>query len=208
MPRSIDYVFSMHSPWTYLGHATFHDIAHRHGAAIVYRPVPLGRLFEQTGGLPLPRRHEVRRRYRLVELQRWRAQRNLPLVLQPACLPVDPAPADRLVIGIIATGGDPDRFMRRCFTALWAEERNIGDQTVLAAIAAEAGVAAEASAHAASDEVAARYAANFAESKSQDAFGAPSYVLEGEVFWGQDRLDLLDDALASGRAAYRTASDA
>ena len=55
MPRTIDYYFSLHSPWTYLGHATFLDIAARHGCRIVYRPVPLRAVFDETGGLPLPK---------------------------------------------------------------------------------------------------------------------------------------------------------
>ena len=83
MPRTIDYYFSLHSPWTYLGHATFLDIAARHGCRIVYRPVPLRAVFDETGGLPLPKRHPVRQRYRLMDLQRWRERRGVKLVLQP-----------------------------------------------------------------------------------------------------------------------------
>ncbi|HEX2135940.1 MAG TPA: DsbA family protein, partial [Microvirga sp.] len=83
MPRPIDYYFSLVSPWAYIGHAPFMDIARRHGLAINYKPVSLGRVFTETGGLPLPQRHPVRQRYRLVELQRWRDRRRLSFNIHP-----------------------------------------------------------------------------------------------------------------------------
>ncbi|MFL5325457.1 MAG: DsbA family protein, partial [Microvirga sp.] len=72
MPRTIDYYFSLSSPWAYIGHRLFMTIAERQRVAVNYKPVFLGRVFAQTGGLPLPQRHPVRQRYRLVDLQRWR----------------------------------------------------------------------------------------------------------------------------------------
>ena len=73
MPRKIDVYFSMPSPWTYLGHDRFQEIARRHDAEVAYRPVNLATVVAETGGLPLAQRHVARQNYRLVELQRWRA---------------------------------------------------------------------------------------------------------------------------------------
>ena len=117
MNPAIRCFLSMASPWAYLGHAEFVAIARRHGASIAFVPLPLRRLFPETGGLPLPKRHPVRQRYRLVELQRWRALRGLPLNLEPGSAPMDPEPADRLVLTIQQAGHDPDAFMRGAFAA-------------------------------------------------------------------------------------------
>ena len=76
MSRAIDYYFSLVSPWAFIGHAAFMEIARRHELDINYKPVFLGRVFAETGGLPLDKRHPVRQRYRLVELQRWREKRG------------------------------------------------------------------------------------------------------------------------------------
>ncbi len=202
MAATITYVFTSHSPWTYLGHAAFLDIARRHGAAVEYRPVPLGAIFAETGGQPLAKRHPVRQRYRLVELQRWRARRGLPLNLHPQFFPVDPVLADRLAIAIAEAGGDPDPFLRRVFAAVWAEERNLADPETIADLAAASGIGPELQARAGAPEIAAAYQRNREMAEAAGVFGAPSYILNGELFWGQDRLDLLDDALATGRPPY------
>ena len=202
MAATITYVFTSHSPWTYLGHAAFLDIARRHGAAVEYRPVPLGAIFAETGGQPLAKRHPVRQRYRLVELQRWRARRGLPLNLHPQFFPVDPVLADRLAIAIAEAGGDPDPFLRRVFAAVWAEERNLADPATIADLAAASGIGPELQARAGAPEIAAAYQRNREMAEAAGVFGAPSYILNGELFWGQDRLDLLDDALATGRPPY------
>ncbi|MGX5737127.1 DsbA family protein [Bosea thiooxidans] len=204
MSRSIAYYFSLHSPWTYLGNALFHEIARRHGCRIDYRPMPLRSVFDETGGLPLPKRHPVRQRYRLMDLQRWRERRGRPLVLQPKHFPFDPAQADRMAIAILASGGDPAAFIADVMAGLWERDEDMGKPEALLASAARAGLDGGALLAAAeSQPVRQRYEATLDEAVTAGVFGAPSYVLDGEVFWGQDRLELLDSALASGRAPYR-----
>jgi 2-hydroxychromene-2-carboxylate isomerase len=193
---------SMASPWAYIGHAEFMAIARRHGAAVFFVPLPLRRLFPETGGLPLPKRHPVRQRYRLVELQRWREKRGLPLNLEPRGASIDPEPLDRLVVAIQAAGHDPDPFMRRVFAAYWAEDRNLGDRALVGDMLAEEGLPYELMDQAEGAEIGAAYEANLALALQEGVFGAPSYVLRGEIFWGQDRLTLLDEALASRRAPF------
>jgi 2-hydroxychromene-2-carboxylate isomerase len=204
MARSIDYYFSLHSPWTYLGHATFLDIAKRHGCAIAYRPVPLRAVFDETGGLPLPKRHPVRQRYRLMDLQRWRERRNVPLVLQPKHFPFDPSLADRFLIAIVQAGGDPGRFMAEVMAGVWARDDDMMRPEAIVAVAGATGFDAQVLATAAESEAVGQlYEATIGAAIEAGVFGAPSYVLDGEVFWGQDRLELLDSALASGRSPYR-----
>src|ERR1700761_9701713 len=115
MPRQIDYYFSMNSPWAYIGHKPFRDLAAAHGLKINHKPVVLVDLFSETGGLPLPKRHPVRQRYRMVELQRWRDKRGLQFHLQPAHWPFSPRLADGVVIAAVEAGHDPDRFLQRAF---------------------------------------------------------------------------------------------
>jgi 2-hydroxychromene-2-carboxylate isomerase len=204
MPRTVDYYFSLSSPWAYIGHRLFMDIARRHGVSVNYKPVFLGRVFAQTGGLPLPQRHPVRQRYRLVDLQRWREKRGLSFNLQPKSFPFDVTLADRSVVAIVAQGRDPDPFMRRAMAGVWEEERNLGDPLVIAELAEAAGLDSTSLIEAAQGSMTeAVYALNLENAIAADVFGSPAYVLDGEVFWGQDRLELLDDALTSGRAPYR-----
>lgn len=204
MPRQIDYYFTLLSPWTYLGHGAFIDLARRHGLAVRYRPTPLRSVFDETGGLPLPKRHPVRQRYRVLELQRWRAKRNLPLTLFPKFFPYDVSLADRMVLAVAARGDDPAGFIGEVLADVWAREQDMSRPDLVLAAAARAGLETDGLMEAAQNEAAAQaYQAAIAEAIEAGVFGAPSYVLDGEIFWGQDRLDLLADALASGRAAYR-----
>ena len=198
-PRPITYFFSMSSPWSYFGHARFIALAAHHQLTVAIRPIPLLRLFSETGGLPAPRRHPTRQRYRLIELQRWSAALGIKLNPLPQFFPFDAARLDRLVIAMTLAGHDPNRFMALAWAGIWQQERNLADPAVLADLLAQAE--APASLLAAADDAAshARYEDNLAAALEAGVFGAPCYVLDGEPFWGQDRLSLLDATLVSGR---------
>jgi len=204
MTRQIDYYFSFLSPWSYLGHSEFIAVAEKHAASVLYRPLPLGRLFPETGGLPLAKRHPARQAYRLIELQRWRDKRHIDLALQPKFWPFDASLADRIVIALAAQGADPEGFILPAFASVFATEQNLADESIAAALLTEAGfAAADIIAAAKSDAAVAAYDANLAAATACGVFGAPSYVLAGELFWGQDRIACLDEALADGRKPYR-----
>ena len=199
MSKTVDYYFSPISPWTYLGHARFADMAQRHGAAVRVKPVDFGKVFPVSGGLPLARRAPQRQAYRMVELKRFRDHLRLPLNLQPKFFP---APADLAAQFIVAAGraGGSAAAMRLAgalLRACWAEDRNIADAETLAAICAEQGMDGAALAAAAqSDAVKAEYAGYTEEAVARNVFGAPSYVIDGEIFWGQDRLEFVERVLA------------
>lgn len=208
MPRTINYLFTLMSPWAYLGFDRFHVIAKAHGVTIRYRPVMLIEVFNETGGLPLAKRPPTRQAYRLVELQRWRAARNLPLTLKPKYFPFDAALADRIVLALVEIGKSPEVYLRAAHRAIWAEERNLADETEIAALLADAGEdAARVIGVAKTGKTIGEYTRNRDWALETGVFGAPSYVLDGEIFWGQDRLELLDQALASTRPAYRPDGD-
>lgn len=201
--KSIEYFFTSISPWSYLGHDLFIETAARHGAEVIYKPIDLGLVFPQTGGLPLGKRAPARQKYRFVEMKRWKDKRGLPLTLQPAHFPTAFTLADCCVIAIAEAGGDPAGFLGRVYRAVWAYDRDIADEPVIEGLLADAGHDAHAIVAASKSEaVAAIYAGNAREAIDKSVFGAPTYILNGEPFWGQDRLDLLEDALSSGRAPY------
>ncbi|MBN9041817.1 MAG: disulfide bond formation protein DsbA [Rhizobiales bacterium 62-47] len=204
MPRSIDYYFSLQSPWAYIGHKLFMDVASTYNAKVNYKPVVLVDLFSETGGLPLMKRHPVRQRYRMVELQRWRDKRGLDFNLQPTHWPFNARLADGLVIATVEAGHDPDPLLRLAYPAVWERQLNLNDVETLTKLADDAGLPGQQLvARAATDAIGAIYEQNRQDALAADVFGSPVYVLDGEVFWGQDRIELLADALKSGRAAYR-----
>jgi len=205
MQRQIDYYFSVQSPWAYIGHAAFRKVVSDYDCTVNHKPVMLVDLFSETGGLPLAKRHPVRQRYRLLELQRWRDKRGLSFHIHPAYWPFNATLADQLVIAAVEAGHDPDPFLRRAFRAVWEEQRNLADPETLVALADATGLPGRALLERAGEsDMAARYANNRDEAVAADVFGSPVYVLDGEVFWGQDRIELLADALKSQRKPYRS----
>jgi 2-hydroxychromene-2-carboxylate isomerase len=203
MPRQVDYYFSFQSPWAYIGHDAFSQVARTYGLKVNYKPVVLVDLFSETGGLPLMKRHPVRQRYRMVELQRWRDKRGLEFHLQPANWPFNARLADGVVIAATEAGLDPQPFMRRAFAAVWEDQLKLTDPATLIKLADDSGLPGQQLVErSASEEISATYEQNRQDALAADVFGSPVYVLDGEVFWGQDRIELLADALKSGRAPY------
>ncbi|HRO58585.1 MAG TPA: 2-hydroxychromene-2-carboxylate isomerase [Burkholderiaceae bacterium] len=202
---TIRYWFAAQSPWAWFGHERLCAIAARHGAAIEPRPVDFGRVFAASGGLPLPQRAKQRQAYRLVELQRWSAFLGVPLNLHPKHFPVAGDDASLLILAAAQRHGNEaaTRLAGALMRAVWAEDRDIADRSTLQAIARECGFDGEALSEA---REAARplYEQYTQQAIDAGVFGAPWYEFRGEPFWGQDRLDLLDRALARARSATGT----
>jgi 2-hydroxychromene-2-carboxylate isomerase len=199
---TVAYYFAPQSPWTYLGHLRFWDIARKAGATIEVLPMDLGgKVFPVSGGLPLAKRAPQRQAYRLLELRRFAAHLHVPLNLQPRYFPVPYDEAAKLIVAVdLHDGADAAMHIAGgVLSAVWAEERNIADEAVLAALLKERELPARRLEDAHSQAVAERYAANTQRAIDAGVFGAPSYVLDGEIFWGQDRLDFLERALAPKR---------
>ena len=204
----LDCYYSLSSPWAYFAGPRLQDIVRRHRVQLTLKPFDFQAVVPKTGGVPLRTRPEPRRRYHEAELERWRHYLGMPLVLQPKHYPQqDPADsnwnkyAGWMVIAAQRSGLDTLRLSHAILRALWAEERDISRAEVRQAIAAENGydgaqlVAAETSA-----PVQQLYRQFSAEAQQLGVFGAPTFVVEGDLFWGQDRLDFVDRKLDALRA--------
>ena len=200
--------YSLSSPWAYLGGPQLQDIVRRHHVKLVLKPYDFQAIAAITGSVPLRTRPEPRRTYHAEELARWSKYLGMPLVLQPKYYPwvvTDPDWNKRpgwMVIAAQEQGLDAFRLSHALLRALWAEERNTADAEVRKQIAAENGmdgaalVAAETS-----PAVQALYKQYTDDAVAGGVFGAPTFILNGERFWGQDRLDFLDRALDAQRAS-------
>lgn len=201
---TIDYFMTSLSPWTYLGHETVQKVARRNGVDLAIRPVNLPDVFEHSGALPLAKRSAARQRYRFIELQRMAELRALPLNLKPKFFPVDPTLADLTIIAVGHAGGDALAHAGRILAACWAQERDIADEAVLVDLLKKGGNDADAIMSVArSDAAKAERAQNTRDAMAIDSMGVPVYALNGEPFWGQDRIELLEAALRSGRGPFK-----
>lgn len=199
----IDYYFFGASPFSYLGHRAFEAVARRHGRGIAYRPVHLPTIWAESGAVPPAQRPPVRQRYRLIELQRAAERRGLPINLKPAHFPVDASLADGTVIALLDRKLNPSDYIEKVLSGVWARDENIADRQVLFGYLDDCGFDADALLAAAEGaDCQQRLKSNAEAAKAAGAVGVPTYVLNGEPFWGQDRIDDLDRALESGRAPF------
>jgi 2-hydroxychromene-2-carboxylate isomerase len=203
MLRTIDYYFTLASPWAFLGHQPFLDLAKAHDVTVRFRPFDVGELFPHTGGLPLPKRHPARQRYRILELQRWREARGVALKIHPKHWPFPVATANRTIVALSDSGADPGPYTQRAFEGVWVKDEDLGQDAHLVALLEQCGHdGTKVLAAAKSERIGAIYAQHARDGVAANVIGSPCYVLDGEVFWGQDRLDLLASALTSGRKAF------
>lgn len=197
MSRPVDYFFTPQSPWAYLGHARFVELLRASRRAVRVLPVDYGRIFPLSGGLPLGQRAPQRQAYRLVELRRFAEHLGVALHPEPRHFPVDGAPAARLITAVAQADGTDAalRLTGAVMAACWAEQRDIASAGTLAELLDESDLPAERLGAAQTPEVQARYEAQTQSAIDAGVFGAPTYVIEGELFWGQDRLDFVRRAL-------------
>ena len=190
---TIEYYLSVVSPWSYLGHKRFCDIARENSAEILYLPIDSSILFAKTGGLALKDRSPQRKRYRMQELRRWRSRLELELNLEPQYFPTDSNLASRVIIGAIEAGHDVAELAYQLMRAVWVREEDVSETSVVVgAIERSGGSVDDLLAAANHSNVQDIIIENSEQAVSKGVFGVPSYVVGEEVFWGQDRLEFLD----------------
>lgn len=195
----LDYYFSVNSPWSFLGSARLEALVNAHLPQLAVTVLDMGVVFPATGGFALPQRSKQRQAYRLAELRRWRDRLGIPIVLQPRTFPSKEVPAAWMAILLRDRPRDALRLATALGHALWCEERDLGDPSVLAQAADRAGLdggALLARAQAEGETLEEHREADSRAAVAAGIFAVPTYVVDGEIFWGQDRLDFVAESLA------------
>ena len=197
MPK-IEYFYSLLSPFTYLAGMGLEEVAASHEVEIQYRPTDIAKVFAETGGLPVPQRHPFRQEYRLQELMRLSRMNDAPLKINPKHWPVDATLASCTVLAVINSGGPGGVISHALLKACWALDQDISDRETIAGVLREHGQDMD-ELGGAVDDAREEYDANTQRALDQGVFGSPFYVVDGERFWGQDRLTHLDWHLSQVR---------
>lgn len=192
MSKTIHYYFSPISPFAYLAGDQLEKEAK---GTIIYHPFDLPKLFSATGAIPLPQRSQQRKDYRYVELKRIAKRRGLPINLNPAHFPTNGRLASCLILAARESGQDAGSLIQALLRAVWIEELDISDLNVLTTITAAQGLNPELLDNL--DRFDALLDQETDQAINAGVFGSPFYIVDGEPFWGQDKLD---EALAAANA--------
>lgn len=196
--KTIDYYFWMNSDWAYLGADRLEMLAARHQATIRYLPVDLPEVYARTGGVLLGQRSPERQAYRVTELARWCRKLGIHVNPKPAFMCPDAELASRIVIAADTAGLPVPALYKAILKAEWCDDQDISDIGTLSGVLQRLGLDAPALLAAAGQPgIASAYRRNTDEAVKVGVFGSPAYVYRGEVFWGQDRLEMLEEAIAA-----------
>lgn len=194
--KTVDYYHFLISPWSYLAIERFNSLKERTGITVNYLPIDVAQTFDNMGGLPPAKRHPSRQRFRMDELRRWSAYLGVPMNLEPAFFPVDQTLAACMVYA--SSDGAAGLLSDAMLTAVWRDERNLADPETLRQIANDCGQDGAALLSAAnSDSMKQQLMDTTKQAHDRGVFGSPTYSVDGELYWGQDRLDFLERALLS-----------
>ncbi len=198
--RKLDFYFSFVSLYTYIGYEAFEALVEKHGLEVTYKPIDLHAVFAAGGGLPVSKRPPQRQAYRFVEMQRWALERNIPLVLRPKHHPSDPVIGHRMLIAALQQKLDVRQFIHNALKILWVDDLDIKEAKVMIDTANRSGLPGEQLfKDSTQPEIQVEIDRLTQEAVERQVFGTPFFFYRDEPFWGQDRLDMLDDMIQSGR---------
>lgn len=196
----IDYYFWVLSDWAYFGGSRLRSLADRHGVTINYMPVKLPYVYARTGGILLPQRSKQRQDYRLAELERWQRRLGMPINVAPRYFPTNEDPASYFIIAAKRKGLSVGELSDALLKAVWVDELDIASRDTLLSIGrrffSNAGELLDA---AEDSSIKAEYDRYTEEAIERGVFGSPFYLFENKIFWGQDRLDFLEEAVISAK---------
>jgi 2-hydroxychromene-2-carboxylate isomerase len=196
MSKSVDFYFDFGSPASYLAHTQLPRIAAETGAVLHYKPVLLGGIFQATGNSP-PAAVPAKGRYMFRDLERFAARYRVPMAFNPF-FPINTLQLMRGASGLqLRQPGRFPAYVDAVFRGMWVDKLNMGDPAVLGSLLAKAGFEPQALlALAADPEVKERLKADTAAAVARGLFGAPTMFVGREMYFGQDRLDFVREALA------------
>ncbi|MDA1330868.1 MAG: 2-hydroxychromene-2-carboxylate isomerase [Proteobacteria bacterium] len=198
MSKTIDYFFSPPSPWTYLGHERLYALATEHRAVINVFPFDVPKLFAATGGVAVAQRSTQRQNYRISELKRWKSFLQSPIIIRPEYFPYNATLVSLIVVAVVNAYGS-DKAMEVSLSLMkgcWVENRNMASPDEVRTSLENCGLNGdELLGLAANDQSAKDLERNTQYAIDSGVFGAPTYIIGGELFWGQDRLDFVKRSL-------------
>jgi len=194
MGKTVEFYFDFGSPYSYLAYKALPGIAAAHGAQIVWRPMLLGGVFKATGNHS-PIEIAAKNRWLRLDLERWAARYGAAFSHNPH-FPINTLVLMRGAAGMQMRGPDFHKYVQAIFHAMWMEPRNLGEPQEVAAVLRQAGFDADAFQSLVNDPaVKEQLKNNTEEAVARGVFGAPTFFVGEEMFWGQDRLDFVAAAL-------------
>ena len=197
MTKSVEFYFDFGSPTTYLAWTQLPKICADAGATLVYKPVLLGGIFQKTGNAS-PATIPAKAAYMGSDLARFARRYGVPFAFNPH-FPINTLTMMRIATGVVTTRpADRDRFLDAIFRAMWVDGRNLGDADVLTEVLRSANLSPGVLVALASDpDVKERLKSETENAVERGVFGAPTMFVGGEMFFGQDRLDFVREALVA-----------
>jgi 2-hydroxychromene-2-carboxylate isomerase len=193
MTQRVDYFYDYVSPFTYMADSRLAAIAERTGAEFVFRPMVLGGVFKATGNGP-PAAVPAKGKYMSADIARWAKRYGLPLQFNPH-FPVNTIHALRGALVAHDEGVFP-QYHQAIFRAVWENEQNAGDKDVLRDVVKGAGIDGDLIVERTGEQaIKDRLRAHTDEAVERGAFGSPTFFLGDEMFFGNDRLDFLEELL-------------
>ena len=192
--KKIEYYMSHGSPWTFLGHRRINKIASENNYELIIMPVNYGEVFPATGGLPVNKRSLERQKYRLQELARWSELLKIKLNTEPTFFPSrSMLPSLAIISAKLLKYENVMDIAYRIMESLWIKELDIDDEKILKSIISKlTPTAEELLDYSKQDNVFKELKKNTEKALMSSVFGAPTYIIDNEVFWGQDRLDFVE----------------
>ena len=202
---AFEFYYSIRSSFAYLAARRIAHLAHAHGRSLVHRPIDLQKLIAVNGGVTYDKVHAVRRHNHERNLERWARKLAIPVIVDPVH---HVGPRERpsgLVILAQRQGGDADALAHEILAALWRDDRDIDDASVLADCCCRAGVDPALIDRALDPDVQEEMAENGRRALAAGVVGSPTFIVDGEPFFGQDLLPFVEEALKAGTARRRVA---
>ncbi len=198
--KQIEYFYSTHSAFAYIGSARLHEIAAAGGREIVHKPVNLGPVMQAAGAKPSRERTDAHRQYFFGrEIERWAEYRNAPIIdYRPTHHDNSLALSSGMVIAAIDDGINVDKLVHAIMLSHWRDDSDLADAETLAAVAGTVDIDAKPLLERAmSAEIQSKFEANTKEAIARSVFGSPTYFVDGDMFYGQDHLEFVERALTT-----------
>jgi 2-hydroxychromene-2-carboxylate isomerase len=193
-PAVVEFFFDLSSPYSYLAATQIEAVAQRHGASVAWRPMVLGAVFKAAGN-DMPAKVAAKARYMMADLDRWARHYGVPFRMSSR-FPLSAIDAMRLIL-VADEAGRGGALARAAFSAMWTDDRDLGSPDVLAALCEEVGLEPGAAlARTKAPEVKERLRQYTDDAVARGVFGAPAMFVGNELFWGNDRLLFVEQALA------------